>query len=68
MASEEPDAAPSNDLCPWALYCSSCDVWINGSEQFLEHRAGKKHRRKLHAQWQHRPTSDQLYWARFAAQ
>eukprot|EP00974_Lingulodinium_polyedra_P014162 1372203-Lingulodinium_polyedra.AAC.1 len=43
MASDEPGAAPSSDPCLWALFCSSCDMWINGSEQFLEHKAGKKH-------------------------
>eukprot|EP00974_Lingulodinium_polyedra_P102450 9920354-Lingulodinium_polyedra.AAC.1 len=67
MASGEPNADPTAAPSAGALYCSSCNMWINGSEQFWEHRTGKKHRRKFRALQQPQPTGDQLYWARFAA-
>jgi hypothetical protein len=31
-------------------YCKPCDMWLNGAGQYLDHAAGRKHRRRLGAQ------------------
>ena len=44
-----PDAAPSlafSAAQEVAIYCPSCDMHVNGSAQWEEHRMGKKHRKR----------------------
>jgi len=30
-----------------AVYCKTCQIWLNGPRQFEDHERGKKHRNKL---------------------
>jgi hypothetical protein len=30
-----------------SIYCEVCDRWFNGDSQFIEHRDGKSHKKKL---------------------
>ena len=30
-----------------AVYCASCEMWLNGQRQWEDHKLGKKHRRSL---------------------
>eukprot|EP00974_Lingulodinium_polyedra_P038540 3692547-Lingulodinium_polyedra.AAC.1 len=61
------DASLPSAATHGALFCSSCNIWVNGAEQLSTHRAGKKHRRRFRSPQQTQFTGDQLYWARFAA-
>ena len=29
-----------------AVYCSSCDMWLPGNDQWEDHKIGKKHKKK----------------------
>eukprot|EP00974_Lingulodinium_polyedra_P001034 96621-Lingulodinium_polyedra.AAC.1 len=58
------DVPDGNTSCsggpqPWAVYCCTCDMWLNGSAQFMEHCSGKKHKRNAQAQRLPRPSDSQ---------
>ena len=52
---------------PDAVLCPVCDVWLRSPQQYEEHLVGRKHRRNARALGAVGPTSDQRYWARYAA-
>ena len=35
------------DMLDHSVWCTDCEMWLNGPEQFGEHKEGKKHRKNL---------------------
>ena len=50
QADPVPAAEPPEEPMPWtepAVYCETCQMWLNGQEQWDDHVGGKKHRKNV---------------------
>ena len=56
---------PDCGEAPGPVLCAACCMWCSSPQQYEEHVLGKKHRHN--ARVLVGPTSDQRYWARYAA-